>query len=298
MKDQYKAILYKTGILLLLIIVISNIISFTALGIAKMLGYNYIVLIDGIKSGGEEMNLNLVRSILSINQIGTFLIPALAFAFFINNKQIKTYFTFKPKLTYAAILISIFMLLLCLPIVQVSFYLNQMVPLPDLFHNMEASTNLLIGNLLGEKTITALLFNLLLIGILPAIGEELIFRGIILKELIHEGISKNTAVVISAIIFSAFHLQFISFLPRFLLGLLLGYLFVWSGNLLLPIIIHFINNALQVLAIFLLDVNPLNVPQDPNPVIFGIAIFASVMLYFIVKNVQKNIFNSIRDERP
>ena len=94
---------------------------------------------------------------------------------------------------------------------------------------------------------------------MPAIGEEFFFRGV-LQRLFSEWFrNAHVAIIVTAFIFSAIHFQFYGFIPRFLLGLFLGYMFYWSGTLWLPIIIHFINNGLAVLVAFLAARGLLNV---------------------------------------
>ena len=92
------------------------------------------------------------------------------------------------------------------------------------------------------------LFNLLIIAIIPALGEELFFRGYLQQTITKWTISPHIGIIITAVLFSAIHFQFYGLIPRFILGVLLGYIFLWSNNLWLPIIAHFVNNA-QVLII-------------------------------------------------
>jgi len=104
--------------------------------------------------------------------------------------------------------------------------------------------------LLTMKTIGALLVNLLMLAVIPAIGEEFIFRGC-LQRLFNQ-LTKNhhIAIWLTAIIFSSIHLQFYGFIPRMLLGAMFGYLFVWSNSLWLPILGHFLNNATAVITAY------------------------------------------------
>ena len=91
-----------------------------------------------------------------------------------------------------------------------------------------------------------------MVAVLPAIGEELLFRGIVQRMFVR--ITKNIhwGIWISAILFSAMHMQFYGFIPRMLLGALFGYLLVWSGSMWLPILGHFLNNGIAVVATFLI----------------------------------------------
>ena len=106
---------------------------------------------------------------------------------------------------------------------------------------------------LKVESIGGLAFNLFMIAFLPAIGEELLFRGVIQRIFTRMTKSHHWGIWISAILFSSLHLQFYGFVPRLLLGVLFGYLLVWSGSLWLPIVGHFLNNTFAVLAMFLID---------------------------------------------
>jgi len=89
---------------------------------------------------------------------------------------------------------------------------------------------------------------MLIVAVVPAVGEELLFRGVLQKIMIAWTKNPHFGVWITAFLFSALHLQFFGFFPRMLLGALFGYLFLWSKSLWLPILGHFINNGTVVLA--------------------------------------------------
>ena len=96
-----------------------------------------------------------------------------------------------------------------------------------------------------------LLFAIVIIAILPAIGEEIVFRGLIQNELNRATGNIHVSIWFAAILFSAIHFQFFGFVPRLLLGALFGYLYYWSGSLMLAILAHFVNNAVSVTALYL-----------------------------------------------
>ena len=89
-----------------------------------------------------------------------------------------------------------------------------------------------------------------MIALLPALGEELMFRGV-LQRLFHDW-TKNihVSIFLAALVFGLFHLQFYGLLPRVFLGMVLGYLFYWTGSLWVPIFVHFMNNASAVIAAY------------------------------------------------
>jgi membrane protease YdiL (CAAX protease family) len=104
---------------------------------------------------------------------------------------------------------------------------------------------------LKMPTIGSFLFNIFMIALLPAIGEEFMFRGL-LQRLLKEWLGNiHLAIFISAFLFSALHMQFYGFFPRMLLGIMFGYLFYWSGSLWVPICAHFINNGSAVIFSYL-----------------------------------------------
>ena len=97
--------------------------------------------------------------------------------------------------------------------------------------------------------IGALLINIGLLALLPALSEELSFRGT-LQQILG---NKAAAIWVTAFIFSAIHMQFYGFVPRMLMGAMFGYVFVWTGSLWVPILMHFTNNGLAVLTYYLFD---------------------------------------------
>lgn len=134
-----------------------------------------------------------------------------------------------------------------------------------------------------------LFFNLVIIAILPGIGEELIFRGIIQKQIGLMLRNPIVAIWISAIIFSAIHLQFEGFLPRMVLGIVLGYLYHWTGNLWVPMLAHAFNNGIQIVLIYAtgMDVTTFDEKSSDQLQWWMLPISIAVM-YFISTAIHKN----------
>jgi len=103
------------------------------------------------------------------------------------------------------------------------------------------------------NSVGELVLGLLIFALIPAIGEELVFRGIVQKQLIRWIKNPHAGIWVTAIIFGAIHLQFYGMLPRTLLGALLGYLYWWSGNIWVPILGHFMNNGFTVFMLYLVQ---------------------------------------------
>ena len=115
--------------------------------------------------------------------------------------------------------------------------------------------------MLTVDTIGGLLFNLVVIALIPAIGEELTFRGVLQQGLTRR-MNPHVAILLSAAIFSFIHFQFSGFLPRMFLGMLLGYLFYTSGSLWTCMLMHFLNNGSAVVVYYLNHKGIINVDVD------------------------------------
>ncbi len=135
---------------------------------------------------------------------------------------------------------------------------------------------------------------LVVIAVLPGIGEELVFRGILQNRFHQITGNVHAAVWISAILFSAIHLQFFGFVPRMLLGAFFGYLYAASGNLVVPVVAHFAHNAVTLLMIYLyqLDISGIH-PEESEPppfyvVLITVVIFSGLLFYL------RNLFEAGR----
>lgn len=161
---------------------------------------------------------------------------------------------------------AIFLMLIALPAINLVGYFNQQMSLPAFLEPLEqwmktaeANAAHLTEQFLSVTTFDGLIINILLMALLPAVAEELTFRGV-LQRLIQtqtneainrEGKRVHLAIWCTAILFSAIHMQFYGFLPRMLMGALFGYALVWTGSLWIPILMHFTNNAMAVILYFL-----------------------------------------------
>ena len=156
-------------------------------------------------------------------------------------------------------LLAVAIMVCAIPGINLLADLNSRVELPDSLDFIEqklkayeASAALLTERFLAADNIGQLLINIGLMALLPAFAEELSFRGT-LQQIISKGQSTkvHVAIWVTAFVFSAIHMQFYGFVPRMLLGAMFGYVFVWSGSLWLPIVMHFTNNGLAVVLYYL-----------------------------------------------
>lgn len=200
-------------------------------------------------------NIVVMKWLQLIQTAFTFVLPAFLLAHFVG--QGVSYLKFTPIRSSLMWFCVILLMPLALPAVNWLKSLNDLVVLPHFMsgvelwmQQMEHQSEVLTDKFLSVSSYSGLALNLLVMAAIPALGEELFFRGI-LQTVLGEKFNRHLAVWITAFIFSAIHLQFYGFLPRFLLGAALGYLFLFSGSIWASIVAHFINNALAVVLFFL-----------------------------------------------
>lgn len=139
------------------------------------------------------------------------------------------------------------------PLIDLLSIWNQGLHLPESMKaveqwmiNSEKAAEITTNQLLNTSNWGGFIMNILIIAIMAGIGEELLFRGVLQKILINWTRNTHLGILCAAIIFSAIHFQFFGFFPRMVLGMILGYLYVWSKSIWVPIIAHALNNALTV----------------------------------------------------
>lgn len=205
-------------------------------------------------------NVPVLKFLQITQSLSLFVIPPIVFGWFmIRDPWLYLQINRAPirKAAMAVLLLAI----LILPVLNLLAVVNQEMRLPgflsgleDWMKRSEAQAGDLTEAFLSVTTFPGYLVNLLMVVLIPAFGEEFFFRGVLQKVFQRWFGNPHVAIVFIAIVFSAFHMQFYGFLPRFTLGLLFGYLFYWSGNIWYPVFAHMINNFLPVtLTYFLRD---------------------------------------------
>jgi hypothetical protein len=145
----------------------------------------------------------------------------------------------------------------------------------------------------------------IVIAVLPGIGEELVFRGLIQNELYRSTRQAHLAIWVAAFLFSAIHMQFFGFVPRLLLGALFGYLYHWSGNLLIPMFAHFFHNGFTLFMMYLYQQGSIELDMESNesapwPWVSVSVISTIALLYYFKKlyNQKNQLTNRDADTSP
>jgi uncharacterized protein len=247
-------------ILALITVMIITFLVVLALGVALSIPFFGRDLLDDIAAFTDitdQQSLFALKYFQIVNQLGVFIIPAILFVI-LTDDHFARYLNLDSGYKWLSIFFGFIVLVVSLPFISWIISINSEMHLPaflsgveDWMRNSEDNAQKLTNAFLKTGTWGGFLVNLVMVAGLAAVGEELIFRGILVRLFREWTGNVHLSVIIPAILFSALHLQFYGFFGRLLLGIMLGYLFVWSGSLWVPVTVHFLNNAMAVIVSFL-----------------------------------------------
>ena len=264
--------------------------------ISAVWGVSFFTDPASIQDYANPQIVQVNRILLMFQHIGMFVVPAIIFGILVSTNW-KKYLGFN-SMKIAFVIGSILVMISALPLINALSWLNMQIKLPEFLSGLE---NILGGMEDGAADLTKAItqtdnpwifaFNILVVALLPAIGEEMVFRGALMPILIKWTGKKHLGVWISAALFSAMHMQFYGFFPRLMLGALLGYIFLWSRSLWAPIIAHFTNNALAVFLLFMMSKGKISeeldsfAPTGSDLILLVISVaFVGGILYLFYRN--------------
>ena len=202
-------------------------------------------------------DINLLRAAQAISHVMMFTIPPIVLYLITREKPMQE-IGFRRISPIWAFFAGLALMFISLPITNLLTAWNESMnfgeafaKIEELLKSMEEAAAALTERMLDVDTIGGLLVNLLVIALIPAIGEELTFRGVLQQALTKGCKNPHVAIILTAAIFSFIHLQFYGFFPRMFLGLILGYMFYATGSLWTSITMHFLNNGTAVVVYYL-----------------------------------------------
>ena len=186
--------------------------------------------------------INALKFIQLFSCLGLFILPPFFYAYLSAENIFSNH-----KISRQVIILVVAIMILINPFVSFTFFLNQSIDIPKWLMFYDQNIYAITKAFLVMNSSVDLIVNLLVLAILPALGEELVFRGFLQKKIISFSKKPYLSIFFTALLFSVVHMQFEGVLPRFILGSVLGLMFYFSSNIWIPIIAHFINNALIVI---------------------------------------------------
>jgi uncharacterized protein len=260
------------------------------LGLAAAEGLDFNAVIKSLSENSPIGTRNFMRAVMLINHLFSFIIPSILTGWIVYKNNLFRYFKLTKAPNLRIVILGFVFLVVSIPLVQYAYQLNKMLPLPEWMMEMESSTGNILEAIISKENFYEVIINVMLIAVIPGIGEELMFRGLIQQQFGRLLQNEHLTVWLAAAFFSAIHMQFQGFLARLILGALLGYLLVWSRNLWVPMIVHFLNNGLQVIMIYAMNIKPSEMDKiEQGEKIHWTMGVASLMLVIMVgKYISEN----------
>jgi uncharacterized protein len=285
-------------------LIVALTFSFVVIFAGTMLIMPFIhVPLDELLAGSLDLtapeNLLYGKFMQIFFHLGLFILSSvfLAWAF---GKKMGGYLYMKKTPGIEVFFLSVIIIFAAVPFINYILELNMqlrfpefMKPVEDWIYNTEQQAERVTHAYLRADTISVLLFNIFMIAVIPALGEEFMFRGVVLRILKDWSHSAHVAIWLSAILFSFIHMQFLGFFPRMILGVLFGYMVVWSGSIWPAVVAHFVNNAAAVVFFYLYqhqmtDGTLENIGKGSHGIYFALlSIIVTLVLMFVFKKMSR-----------
>lgn len=280
----------------------NQLISKDRIGLFVTLGYLVVIftLILAEDDGGQtaNMSLSILRAVQVISSTLLFIVPVTLFCRFLRPER-SAFLQMNSRPHFYFIITAAACIFFALPAVAGLEQWNQLIQLPvgteSWMQQKEKDAEKVYMAFFEDKSSLGLVINLLVMGLVAALSEELFFRGLVQRILIKNKINPHVAIFIAAFLFSAIHMQFYGFLPRLFLGMVLGYLYYITQNLWVAIAAHFFNNAFAIIEMHLFSEEMTDAANkarnaDHNlGIAFVLLSFAMVVgqLYFLQRMVNR-----------
>ena len=283
-----KSPLYQIFVSLLIIVGVGFTLSIILIPAGMLVFGANLSMLENPSGAISDNDFAFLKYLLIMQDVSLFAIPSIIILILMKSGSSPGLTELKiPKLKEVGLVV---ILAFCIfPVTSFTGQINSAMHLPawlsGLEHWMiekEDKANGLIDLLIPSNTFLTMMLNLLIIALTPAIAEEFIFRGVLQKIFYGLFRSGHLAIWFAAFLFSALHVQFFGFIPRFILGLVFGYLFFWSGTLWLPVISHFVNNAFPVVLAYIEGMDKLNAPINVPLWKQAIALPLPVIISFVI----------------
>ncbi len=237
----------------------------------------------------DPKNVQVARIVQVISTLVLFAVPALLFAVIVN-KQPFRYLGFATHSNARQFYLVLLIAIAALFSQSIFSQLNEMIPISkhweQVFKRMEDEYTKEVLDMVQMKTFADYIYSLIIIAFLPALFEELFFRGAVQQMFIGAFRNAFWGIFIASLLFSAAHFSYYGFLTRLFLGLVLGYIFYYGKNIWLNVTMHFLNNAVVVTGLYMLSrsgkLTEKSMQDDNYPVFIGIIAIVGVLALFVL----------------
>ena len=285
-----------------LFVMVASVFIFMVVGMIAVIP---IYGLGGLMNSMSETSLNspeginLLKYFQVIQSIGLFVVPPFIIGWLYQG-NFSEYLKINRSTRVQSFLLASICLLAVIPFINFLGAINSQMTFPESISglegwmkNMENAAQVMIEKFMKVDGISGLMFNIFMIAVLPALGEELMFRGVIQRIFSDWTKNYHWGIWISAFLFSAMHMQFYGFLPRMALGAMFGYLLVWTGTMWVPILAHFVNNLMGVLGYFLIgkgviskDIEEWGTGSEQIPLVVISFLTVGILLFVIFRSEQ------------
>ena len=248
-------------------------------------------------NGGSITYIKNLQIAQVISQIVGFLLPAVLYVMLVKEKPFN-YLGFNKLPNWS--LLGIVAMFTVIPFLSMITEWNDGIVFPESMRALEqqlrglqTKSEEVVKMFIGEGSLFS---SLVIIAALAAVSEELLFRSVIQKSLIKLFKNAHVAIIVTALIFSAFHGDFFGLVPRFILGLMLGYMFWMSGSIFPSMLMHFVNNATIVTLYYLntrgfIDIDPENFGSTNNVLVIILSLIVTVAIFITCNRLNKRHFD-------
>ena len=278
----------------------SKLLTFTLLLIFGLIFSSLLGFLITMMNGGGFTDLKNLQITQILNQVVGFMLPPVLYVLLVKEKPFN-YLGFKKIPIWS--LLGIVAMFAIIPFLSMVSEWNDGIVFPESLRALEEK---LRGTQeISEKIIKmfisqgSLFSSLVIIAALAAVSEELLFRSVIQKAFVKVIGNPHLAIVVTAIIFSAFHMDFFGFFPRAILGLMLGYMFYFSGSIFPSMLMHFVNNATIVVLYYMntrgfSDIDVESFGSTSNAIVIILSLIVTVAIFitcYRLKNKTEQLTN-------
>ena len=281
-----------------------GVVSFIALFFAQKIFNleNAQQVLEGTLTNSNEINAFLF--IQGLSSLGGFVLTAMMFAV-LESGEFKHYLRIKSLPSVKMIVLAVASILVAQFFIEYLVELNQKIPLPSalsFLSDYQKKAEEIINAMMNFKDIGHLIFVSIVVALIPAIGEEFFFRGILLGDLLKGKIHPTIAIPVTGLIFAVSHMEYDNTIAIWALGSFLGYLYYVSGSLWLPIAAHFTNNFLAVLMKYFFNLGMISedVANAKTPLYATIVSLLIFVVFISLFNKWKNpaTFVEVEETEP